>query len=183
MTTLFLSGERQYAVTTRFDPRYLAPVASFVKWKRAHQQWDNYDEHVHAMQFCNELNREPRCWLETHVAYNRDVQVGVMLMAGGELTHLEKRFMPEPMSLLLKYFHVADRGQGIGSQWLDTVVMPHYRERGFLRMYVCSTHPASFPFYSRRGRVIGEYTRQSYEGDCPWSGRCFMIPLTVDRAV
>lgn len=84
-----------------------------------------------------------------------------MLIVGGNIAHLEAKYSieNEEKALLLKYFHIVEKGKGCGSFWLNSVILPYYKSKGYLNLYVNSSHPDSFPFYFRLGTKIVDYTK------------------------
>jgi hypothetical protein len=103
------------------------------------------------------------------------LNIGVLIIVGGDLKKLETKYDIKDDSLLLKYFHITEKGNGYGSFWLRSVVIPHYRERGFKHIYVNSSHKDSFPFYKRLGSLIATYEQMSDNNLHCREGSCFLI--------
>lgn len=181
MDLLSHHGDLKFFVDTGFDIKYLAPVQKYVQWKLENNQWDDYNELFHASRLIESLKAAPNVWFDTHLLYKNDVLIGVLFIVGGKIAGLEKTFNieNESRSLLLKYFHIQEKGNGYGSLWLTSAIIPHYREKGFKQIYVNSSHKESFPFYSRLGEKIAEYKQQSDNSKSTRIGNSFCIPLVA----
>jgi hypothetical protein len=117
--------------------------------------------------------------METHLLLRDNTILGVLLLLGGELTQVESKYRieNEHEAVLLKYFHISDKGKGYGNYWLKSVVFPHYKARGYSKLYTSSSHENSFPFYERLGSVIARYQQPSDNNCYERQGRCFAITL------
>lgn len=179
MQVLLKKDKEQFLLNKAFDISYLAPIARYVQWKLEHQ-WDDYNELFHATQYVEEIQKEEDVWMETHTIQRDDQQIGVLFIVGGAVQKLEPKYTieREGQSVLLKYFHIIEKGKGLGSCWLNEVIKPYYRERNFKNIYVNSSHPASFPFYQRMGgSLITTYDRKSDNRRFKREGSCFQIRL------
>jgi hypothetical protein len=179
MEILHESSNEKFVLDKAFDFAYLSPIGSFVQSKLINKQWDDYNELYHATRLVEGLKKYTKVWVETHSIIRNDDVVGVLLMVGGEIKRLEKKYdiENESQSLLLKYFHIIDKGKGYGSFWLRSVIFPHYRKRGYKRVYVNSSHKDSFPFYERLGSHIANYEQLSDNRLYQRKGSCFLIKL------
>jgi len=180
MRTLFGNGELTFEVSRNFEPGFLKPVARYVLWK-LQQKWDDYNELAHATRFFHHALNYPGVWVDSHLAKTNEILSGSVFLLGGHIAPLEGRYKiadPEH-SLLLKYFHVVEKGHGTGQLWLKDVIFPHYRKQGFRHIYLSSSHPKSFQFYTRLGSEVGRYASKSDNGIYEREGRCFRIDLTT----
>jgi hypothetical protein len=146
----------KFAVDTAFDSSYLLPVGRYMLWKLENRIWDDYNELYHATAFVENLKTYPDIWLHIHLFLKKDTISGVLFIVGGKISTLESRYQieKEAESLLLKYFHITVKGQGYGSRWLKTVIMPYYKQKYYKKILVSSSHTASFPFYQQLGKQI-----------------------------
>lgn len=163
MILLYHNQELKFYIDTEFNISYLSPVQRFVQWKLENKKWDDYNELYHASKLIEILKTHNDIWFDSHLLFKEDQIIGVLFIVGGKISKLEKRFRieNEDKSLVLKYFHIIEKGNGYGSLWLNSIIIPHYREKGFKQIYVNSSHKDSFPFYSRLGVKISEYKQES----------------------
>lgn len=168
-----------FLVDNEFDIRYLSPIQSFVQWKMDNNLWDDYNELYHACRLVEQLKTQKEVWMDTHLLVKKERIIGVVLIVGGKIQALEKKYTieKEAQSLLLKYFHIVEKGQGYGSLWLKSVIIPHYQEKKYERIYLNSSHPDSFPFYKRLGKLIATYEQPSDNHLYQRTGNCFLIDL------
>ena len=169
----------KFFVDTEFSIPYLSPIQKFVQWKLESDNWDDYNELYHASRLIETLRTYHDIWFESHSLFKEDKMIGVLFIVGGAIARLEERFVieDETRSLLLKYFHIVEKGNGYGSLWLNSVVIPYYREKGYRQIYVNSSHKDSFPFYHRLGEKISEYEQQSDSHLNKRTGSSFLIRL------
>lgn len=179
MILLHNNQEIKCYVDTEFDIRYLSPVQKFVQWKLESNKWDDYNEFYHASKLIEQLKTHNDVWFDSHLLFKEDKIIGVLFIVGGKISQLEKKFSigKEDESLLLKYFHIVEKGNGYGSLWLKSVIMPYYRGKGFKQIYLNSSHKDSFPFYSRLGIKISEYRQESDNRLNKRDGSSFLIKL------
>ncbi len=172
-------NNEKYWLYKEFDYEFLTPVAAYVFWKIQNKRWDDYNEMYHAAKLVEFLKDDQRLWFDTHVLYCNDNPAGVMLIVGGELKRFEKRFNieNEDQSLLLKYFHIIEKGRGYGSYWIKNVITPYYRQKGFKSIYISSSHKDSFPFYERFSHLISTYEQNSDNDIHKREGRCFLLSI------
>ena len=163
MNLLSEKEDIQFLVDPTFNINYLYPVQKFVEWKLENNCWDDYNELFHACQLVELLKKEESVWFETHLIVKNEVVIGSLIIVGGEIAKLENKYSIEDQehSLLLKYFHIVEKGKGYGSQWLKSVIFPYYREKGYRQIFVNSSHKDSFPFYARLGNLIATYEQPS----------------------
>lgn len=169
----------EFAVHTVFNIAYLSPIQQYVDWKFTHDEWDDYNEYHRACRMVEVLQQNPDVWFHTHTLFKHSHQIGVLLIVGGKIQTLEKKFTiaQEDQSLLLKYFHITMRGKGLGQFWITSVVCPYYNAKGFQSLYVNSSHRESFPFYERLGSQIATYQQESDHGMFVREGRCFQLKM------
>jgi len=169
----------QYCCSKNFSYEYFTPISRFVHLKIEQNIWDDYNELYHAVNLVEKLKMEPGIWFDTHWIVQDENITGVMVIVGGNIKTLEKKYVIENEndSLLLKYFHIVDKGKGYGSFWLGSVIIPYYKSKGYRNIYVNSSHEKSFPFYKRFGSVIATYERMSDNGLFKREGNSFLIRI------
>ncbi len=179
MELLFERGNEEFVFDKAFDIKYLLPIDHYIQWKLENNRWDDYNEFYHASQLTEELKKQVNVWFDTHCLFRDDTIIGVLLIVGGEIKKLENKYdiEKEDESLLLKYFHIVDKGHGYGSFWLKSVIIPHYKQKGFKYIYVNSSHKDSFPFYKRLGSSIANYEQMSDNHLYLREGSCFLINI------
>ncbi len=179
MNLLAEKEDIKFKIDTSFDIRYLSPVQKFVQWKLENNEWDDYNELYHASKLIERLKTQENIWLDTHLLFKKETITGVVLIVRGEIKKLENKYSIEDQehSLLLKYFHIVEKGKGLGSFWLKSVIIPYYKGNGFTQIYLNSTHPDSFPFYKRLGTVIFQYEQPCDNNLYKRLGNSFLIKL------
>ncbi|QNF34761.1 hypothetical protein HUW51_19255 [Adhaeribacter swui] len=179
MEVLLEKENYTFILDKQFDYKYLAPIGRYVQWKLEHQHWDDYNELYHATRLVENLLRNPEVWIDSHAILKNNAPAGVILMVGGKIKKLEDKYpiINEDQSLLLKYFHIQDKGQGLGSFWLNSIILPYYRALEFKEIYVNSSHPHSFGFYRRIGSLINTYQQPSDNNRYTREGSCFKVNL------
>ncbi|WP_339793110.1 hypothetical protein [uncultured Imperialibacter sp.] len=178
MQKLYTSGDWSFFLSEVFHPRFLAPTGHYVQWKLAND-WDDYNEMTHATRFFDEAQKKPTLEVDSHLLMKGEELKGALFIIHGDLPSVESRYpIPEPeKSLILKYFHIMERGQGVGQQWLKDVIMPHYIKLGFTDIYLSSSHPKSFGFYEKFGEQMASYTSASDNRLLTREGKCFRIAI------
>lgn len=179
MEVLLERGHERFVLDKKFDFKYLSPIGYYVQWKLESNNWDDYNELYHATKLIEHLKKDANLWFDTHALIRNDSILGVLLIVGGKIKSLENKYPieKEDQSLLLKYFHIIEKGKGHGSFWINDVVIPYYREKGYKHIYVNSSHQASFPFYKRLGSFITSYVQMSDHYLHEREGNCFSISL------
>jgi len=173
-------NNEKFVVYKTFYIKYMSPINRYVQWKLETNHWDDYNELFHATKLAEDLKKYPDVWFDTHCLLRDDQIFGVLLIVGGHLKKLEAKYVIEEKSLLLKYFHIADKGRGYGSYWLKSVILPHYKQKGYQHIYVNSSHKDSFPFYMRLGSMIATYEQMSDNNLYFRAGCCFLINTEVE---
>ncbi|WP_339810558.1 hypothetical protein [uncultured Imperialibacter sp.] len=178
MQKLYTSGDWSFFLSQSFHPRFLAPTEHYVQWKLTND-WDDYNELTHATRFFDEAQKKPTLEVDSHLLMKGGKLKGALFILRGELATIESRYpIPEPeKSLILKYFHIMERGQGIGQRWLKEVIIPYYGKLGFADIYLSSSHPKSFGFYEKFGKEIATYTSASDNGLLTREGKCFRVAI------
>ncbi len=163
MDLLYTAQNLKFYLDKTFSIKHLIPIQRYVQWKLENDKWDDYNEFYHATNFMEIIKSCNEIWLDSHLLSRNDKITGVLFIIGGEISKLEKinSCKEEMGSLLLKYFHIEEKGHGYGSLWLKSVIIPYYKEKGYNQIYVGSSHVESFPFYSRLGTKISEYEKLS----------------------
>lgn len=177
MKTIGTREDIQFVLHHKFDPKLYLPIGAYVNWK-LENEWDDYNELFHALKYIESLKELAGVWYEIHTLEKEQEVRGVLTIVGGELEQLGmEQELDTSTTLLLKYFHLIDKGKGYGSYWLTSVIIPHYAARGFQSISINSSHPKSFPFYEKVGSEINSFTRKSdnqlYERRC----KTFLISL------
>ncbi|MBC6611552.1 hypothetical protein H8B15_11490 [Hymenobacter sp. BT507] len=179
MQVLSHRNTEEFVVYKEFNYTYLTPINKYVQGKLEENRWDDYNELYHAIKLVETVQRAPDLWMETHCLIRQETILGVLLILGGEIDKIETKY-PIPNknnSLLLKYFHIIEKGKGYGSHWLNSVVLPYYKERNYKQIYINSSHVNSFPFYQRLGSQIIDYQQSSDNGLYQRQGKSFLITL------
>lgn len=179
MTILNTNNNIDYIYQKDFNIQFLIPVASYVQWKLENEGWDDYNEFFHASRIIYQYIHAENVSLDSHIAQSNGEIIGCLFIVKGKINQWEDKYKieNEKKSLLLKYFHIADKGKGIGSYWLNHVILPYYKDQGFLNVYVNSSHPFSFPFYTRIGSKLTEYQTDSDNQLFQRKGKCFSIKI------
>ena len=173
---LVTKKEVQFVLNETFQISHLAPIGEFVQWKLIHD-WDDYNELFHAAKLVQQIAKIENVWLHTHTLTKRNKNIGVLLIVGGDIHKIENKYPIAEKSLLLKYFHIAEKGQGHGSFWLKKVILPHYKKDGYQQIYINSSHPKSFPFYEKTGDLITTYQQWSDNHLYQRIGNCYKVVL------
>lgn len=178
MELLAQKEEFKFYIDTEFKPAYLMPIQKYVQWK-LENNWDDYNELFHAAKLIEGYKKQSGIWFHTHLILKEEQIAGVLFIVGGKIKILEDKYAvePEDQSVLLKYFHIVEKGKGLGTFWLKSVILPYYKQRNYTMLFVNSSHPNSFPFYSRLGTPIASYVRTSDNQLSQREGRSFRIEL------
>ena len=94
----------RFYIDRTLDIKYLSPIQSYVQWKLERNNWDDYNELYHASRLIERLKTHPDIWFDTHVLLKDNSIIGVLLIVGGKIRKLEKKYEieNEDHSLLLK---------------------------------------------------------------------------------
>ena len=176
MIALGRRDEATFFIHTTFQDHFLLPVEHYVNWKLKHD-WDDYNELYHCQQFISEVSLIDDVWVETHTIEKKGDIVGVLLIVGGELQKLSIPGKVDSTTILLKYFHIIDKGNGYGTYWIKHILIPYYYKRGIKTILVSSSHPMSFPFYERLGEEISSFVKKSDNGRFERQCKSFRITL------
>ncbi|MDR7131634.1 hypothetical protein J2X69_003998 [Algoriphagus sp. 4150] len=181
MVVLKKTDKLTFSFSKSFDIKFLAPISSYVDWKLSNGYWDDYNELFHVAKLVDSLLNNPELWFDTHTIIKNNIVVGVLLIVGGKISKMENKYeiIDEKHSLLLKYFHVVEKGKGIGSHWIKNVIIPYYKNQGYNQIYVNSSHPKSFSFYRNFGKLIATYEQNSDNKLFKRTGECFKIELNT----
>lgn len=179
MILLSTNQELEFYIDKKFNIKYLSPILRFVQWKLENNKWDDYNELYHASRLIKMLKTHDDIWLDSHLLFKSNKMIGVLFIVGGNVSKLVENISIriENKSLLLKYFHIVEKGNGFGSLWLRSVVIPYYGEKGYKQIYVNSSHKDSFPFYSRLGEKISDYKQESDNQINKRCGSSFLIKI------
>ncbi|MBT32935.1 MAG: hypothetical protein CMO01_25030 [Thalassobius sp.] len=166
----------EFVLHKEFDIKLLSPIANYVNWK-LNNDWDDYNELYHVAQLVNQIEKNPELWFHTHTIQKSGLPVGVLLIVGGKITAIEESIEDEARTLLLKYFHIVEKGKGYGSHWLNSVIFPHYKALGYKKIFVSSSHKKSFSFYSKLGEFVKDYSKTSDNQLFKREGKSFLLSL------
>ena len=175
---LLTQGEMAFCLSDEYKPQFLEPVGKYVLWKLK-ICWDDYNELFHAAAFFEKVNRDKTIHIDSHLMFKKSELSGVVFILSGNLRSIEQRMQikDEQYALLLKYFHIVEKGRGYGMTWLNEVILPYYNSKSFTRIYLASSHPDSFRFYEKFGCAIGEYYSKSDNQLFVRQGKYFMLEL------
>lgn len=170
-------GEAVFNLHRQFHTHLLRPVGEYVNWKLAHE-WDDYNELYHAIKYIERIKKQEGVWFETHTMEKNKILTGVLLIVGGRLTQFEDIVTyPQDKTLILKYFHIVDKGKGYGTYWLKEIILPFYANREYEYLLVSSSHPKSFNFYRKTGQEIRSTLKKSDNGIYDRTVKLFSIPI------
>ena len=160
-----------------FESRLFSPIGKYVSWK-LENKWDDYNELHHAVSYLEDLKSRDGIWYEIHTLESNKEIKGVLTIVGGDISTIEsEKHLDLEKTLVLKYFHILEKGKGHGSYWLNSVILPHYREKGFSNIHVSSSHPKSFDFYKKIGSELNSYTKMSDNGLFKRECKSFLIKI------
>lgn len=171
------NGNINFVLYKKFKSNLFSPIGKYVSWK-LENNWDDYDELYHSLKYIEEIKKTKGVWFEIHTIEQDNEIKGVLTIVGGAIEKLDTIDVFEnENTILLKYFHIVEKGKGYGSYWLNSVIIPYYSKKEFQNIYISSSHPKSFNFYNKIGSEIKSYTKKSdnqlYERTC----KSFLIPL------
>ncbi|UII27457.1 hypothetical protein LVD15_03225 [Fulvivirga maritima] len=158
-----------FIIYKSFDSRLFSPIGKYVNWK-LENSWDDYNELYHAINYIESLKKLEGICCEIHTIEKDGDIKGVLTIVGGAIDKLGVNHGDFKKTILLKYFHIIEKGKGYGGYWLKSVIMPHYYDLGFRQMLISSSHPKSFNFYNKIGQETETYYKKSdndlYERIC-----------------
>ncbi|MEM9981248.1 MAG: hypothetical protein AAF734_02055 [Bacteroidota bacterium] len=172
-------NELNFVLYNYFDSRLFSPIGKYVNWK-LENDWDDYNELYHSMNYIENLKDIDGIWYEIHtIEKNMDIK-GVLTIVGGDIEKLGiENSLDMNNTILLKYFHIVEKGKGYGRSWLNSVIFPYYFEKGYNKVYVNSSHPKSFDFYKRIGTEIKDFTKKS--DNKLYDRRCKSFLITINE--
>lgn len=177
MIELGKKGDVTFFMHTSFKNSFLLPIGHYLNWKLKYD-WDDYNELYHCHQFIEEVQSKDGVWLESHTVEKADDIIGVLLIVGGELHRLSNSIDIDPTTtVLLKYFHIIDKGNGYGTYWIKQIIIPYYRNKGLKTIFISSSHEKSFPFYERLGKEVSTFVKNSDNGRYVRKCKSFYISL------
>ena len=177
---LHTTSTHQFDLHEVFDIALLSPISEYVTWKISNNKWDDYNEFWNATQFSNELVKNEKVWFHTHTIKKKESVVGVVMIVGGKIDSIpgESDYQSPKNGLIIKYFHIVERGQGLGQFWIKSVLFPFYRNLGYDHFSVSTSHPHSFKFYKKLGaRHIRSYEKESDNGFLIREVRAYTIDI------
>ncbi len=159
-----------FVLYTSFNPKLFLPIGNYVNWK-LQNNWDDYNELFHSLNYIENLKQTEGIWFEIHTIEKNNEIKGVLTIVGGHINQLEvDDNIENKNTILLKYFHIIEKGKSYGSYWLNSVIIPYYFNKGIEKIYINSSHPQSFNFYNKIGNEIKTFTKKSdnhlYERVC-----------------
>lgn len=175
---LLSQGEITYCLSDKYKPEFLYPIGEYVLWKLK-TSWDDYNELYHAAAFFEKVGEDKAIQIDSHLLFINSGLSGVVFILYGNLRKIEKRMLirDEQKSLLLKYFHIVEKGRGYGQNWLSKVILPYYKSMAYKDIFLASSHPDSFRFYEKFGRTIGQYCSKSDNQLYERQGKFFRLEL------
>jgi len=177
MEILGKRGKDSFILYKKFENKYLLPIGHYVNWKLTNE-WDDYNELYHAMNYIKKLQKNKKVWFETHTIEKENKIVGVLIIVGGKIKEIENNLKSEEVNtVLLKYFHIIDKGQGYGSFWLKSIIIPTYAKKGFKFIHINSSHVKSFKFYENMGSEIRKSEKESDNKIYKREIKSFLIPI------
>lgn len=171
-----------YSVTDTFESDMLVPITRNLLYK-VENEWDDYNEVYHCCQLIETVRNSPEMKMNFHFIRNAQQTVGVGLITYGVIDmHIffpDSFTLNEPMesTLIFNYFHICAEARGTGEHWLRDIIIPYYKEKGFVSLYVKSSHPKVFSLYGRLGECVGQYESKSDNELHVRSGKIFRIRL------
>ena len=179
---LFENKELKYFVADHFKSEMLVPITKNLLYK-VEKEWDDYNEVFHCCRFIETVRNTPEIKMDFHFIRNSEQTVGVGLITYGVIDM--HAFFPdsftvaEPMegTLIFNYFHICAEARSTGEHWLKNIILPYYKEKGFVSRYVKSSHPKVFSLYSRLGECVGQYNSKSDNELYLRTGKIFRIRL------
>ena len=178
---LFENASDRFTVSDTFESTMLLPIIKNLQDKAEHS-WDDYDEVYHCMQLIREAGEREDIRMNFHTFHRNGACLGILLISEGAIGGLPyfKDRLEEDLTdgaVVLNYFHICPEGRGVGSRWVQDILMPYLRGQGFRRILVKSSHPKAFSLYERLGRQIGTYTTRSDTGRFEREGRIYELPV------
>ncbi|MBL3656353.1 hypothetical protein [Fulvivirga sediminis] len=165
-----------FVIYKAFDSRLFSPIGKYVNWK-LENSWDDYNELYHAINYIESLKNLEGIWYEIHTIEKDGDIKGVVTIVGGDLNKLRVDKADAKNTILLKYFHIIEKGKGYGSYWLKSVIMPYYYDQGFREILISSSHPKSFNFYNKIGEEVDTYYKTSDNGLYERISKTFVVRM------
>lgn len=144
-----------------FKSQLFLPISYYISWK-LENDWDDYNELYHAINYINNIKNEKDIWFDIPTIQRDNKIIGVLTIVGGKIENLGIQYDKDTdNTLLLKYFHIVEKGAGLGSYWLKSIIFPYYQEKDYSKIFISSSHPKSFNFYRKLGKEIMNNTKSS----------------------
>ncbi|MFD2827086.1 hypothetical protein ACFSYG_11420 [Leeuwenhoekiella polynyae] len=154
-------NDLKFILHQSFSSPLFSPISNYVSWK-LENNWDDYNELYHAVNYIENLKQTAGVWFDIHTLERKGSIIGVLTVVGGELEKLGIEGEADlKETVLLKYFHIVEKGMGHGSYWLNTIIFPYYSSKDYAKMLISSSHPKSFNFYNKLGKEVKHYTKRS----------------------
>jgi len=172
----------KYYLSNDIKAFYFSPILAYVKYK-LDEDWDDYNEFFHACRLFENLKKNDKLSIDSHLLFKNDHLIGCAFIVRGNIADNEGRYriIEEKTALQIKYFHITEKGKGYGKNWLKEIIIPYYSELEYKRIYVNSSHPLSFAFYERLGERIANYTQPSDNNLFERKGASFLINLEYPK--
>lgn len=179
---LYENSGFKYSVTDAFESDMLVPITRNLLYK-VENEWDDYNEVYHCWQLIETVRNSLNMKMDFHFIRSGQQTVGVGLVTYGVIDM--HTFFPDSFTmdesvdgtLIFSYFHICSEARGTGEHWLRDIILPYYKEKGFVSLYVKSSHPKVFSLYSRLGECVGEYSSKSDNDLYVRQGKIFRIRL------
>ncbi|WP_041139406.1 hypothetical protein [Beduini massiliensis] len=171
--------EYRFELHHTFKGEFLSPIIMNLNDKFVNH-YDDYDEVYHCNQKIHQIMALPNVTLDFHVLYKNNQCIGIALITHGQVNSEklldQKNLIESPQeSIILNYYHIYEKGHGLGTRWLKEIIFPYYKSFGKHAMYLKSSHAKAFPFYLRMGQKIGTYKTKSDNGLFIREGQLFKI--------
>lgn len=179
---LHKEGDFQFLITNTFDGKMLIPIIKNLLHK-AENEWDDYDEVYHCCHLIETVRKNQNMKMDFHILKKGEDNIGIGLVTHGIIDM--PLFFSDTMRtldaaenfLVFNYFHISHDDRGHGTHWLRDIILPYYQAKGFVAVYIKSSHAKVFSLYNRLGESIGEYESKSDNGLWTRPGKIFRVPL------
>ena len=176
-----LDNDYVFEMHTLFKGEFLSPIIHNLNEKYRHH-YDDYNEVYHCNHLIHEIKKLTDVTLNYHTIYLNEQCIGIALISYGNLDSTfflgQDHLIKNPTSaIVLNYFHISQKGQGLGTHWLTKVIMPFYKSQNKETLYLKSSHKNAFSLYERLGKKIGDYTTQSDNHQFQRHGHVYEIKL------
>ena len=108
-------NDLKFILHQTFSSPLFSPISNYVSWK-LENNWDDYNELYHAVNYIENLKQTASVWFDIHTLERKGTIIGVLTVVGGELEKLGIEGEADlTESALVKCSHVVGGGVGEGS--------------------------------------------------------------------